>query len=413
MNLILTHIKQLITVAANCAEVKTGAAMRDIGVINNAAVVITDDRFSWIGTMDNLPSHEPDADVIDCTNRVVMPGFVDAHTHLVFGGSRENEVALRSAGATYQQIAESGGGIISTVRSTREASKKDLKKRARAHLNGALRSGTTTIEIKSGYGLDADNEMKMLETISELNEEEVMTIVPTFLGAHAVPPEYAGRRGEYVEYIIKTMLPYVGKKKLAEYCDVFIEQGYFDVRDAKAIFAEAARHGLRPKVHADEITSCGGAELAGDVRAISADHLERVSDTGIRAMAGAGVIAVLLPGVSFFLNHGYAPARKLIEAGVPAAIASDFNPGSCMSYNMPLMMTIACTHMKMSPEEAITASTLNAAAAVGRSKEIGSIETGKKADCIVLDVPDYRYLPYFFGVNHVEKVIKNGVLLEF
>jgi imidazolonepropionase len=414
MNLALINIRQLVTVESRGERVKTGPEMKNLGILENAGVIIEGDHFAWIGRMEDLPvSRLHDTDVLDCIDRVVMPGFVDAHTHLVFGGSREDEFAMRSSGATYQEIGAAGGGILSTVRSVRQTTKKELKKRARAYLTGAMRSGTTTIEIKSGYGLDPENETKMLEAINELNEEEFVTVVPTFLGAHAIPPEFAGRKPEYVELIIKTMLPYIGKKRLARFCDVFCEQGYFNADDTRRILAEGLRHGLRPKVHADELTAGGGAEIAAEAGAVSADHLEQASEAGIRSMAAAGVVGVLLPGVSFFLNHGYAPARRLIDSGVPVAIASDFNPGSCMSYSMPLMMTIACTHMRMAPEEAITASTLNAAAALGCSGEVGSIEIGKKADCIVLDIPNYRFLPYFFGENHVEKVVKNGVILEF
>jgi imidazolonepropionase len=414
MNLALINIRQLVTVDSHGERVKTGPAMRDLSVLENAGVIIEGDHFSWIGRMEDLPmTRLHDTDVLDCINRTVMPGFVDAHTHLVFGGSREDEFAMRSSGATYQEIGAAGGGILSTVKSVRQTSKKDLKKKARIYLNGALKSGTTTLEIKSGYGLDPDSETRMLEAINELNDEEFVTIVPTFLGAHAIPPEFTGRRAEYVDLIIKTMLPYIGKKRLARFCDVFCEQGYFDGDDTRLILAEGLRHGLRPKVHADELSAGGGAEIAAESGAVSADHLEQISETGIRALAATGVVGVLLPGVSFFLNHGYAPARRLIDSGVPVAIASDFNPGSCMSYSMPLMMTIACTHMRMTPEEAITASTLNAAAALGCSGEVGSIEIGKRADCIVLDIPNYKFLPYFFGENHVEKVVKNGVILEF
>jgi imidazolonepropionase len=253
----------------------------------------------------------------------------------------------------------------------------------------------------------------MLEAIHELNAEEVVTIIPTFLGAHAVPPEYAGRKDSYVEEITGKMIPYIGKKHLAAFCDVFCEQGYFDSADCRKILSSGASHGMLVKIHADELTPSGGAELAAELRAVSADHLENASDEGIKALGEAGVVATLLPGVSFFLNHRYAPARKMIDAGVPVALATDFNPGSCMSYSMPIMMTIACTQMRMSPEEAITATTLNAAAALNLSLDIGSIEIGKKADLIVLDIPNYMFLSYHFGENHVEKVVKNGVVLEF
>lgn len=388
--------------------------MSELGIIENAAVLIEDDRITWVGRMEDLSMGDiKEADVIDCMNKTVMPGFVDSHTHLVFAGSREDEFAQRSSGATYHEITASGGGILNTVSQTRVASKKELKKRATKWLNAMLRHGTTTVEIKSGYGLTKDSEIKMLEVINELSTEEVMAIVPTFLGAHAVPPEFHNRKDEYVELIIKEMLLYVAHRHLAEFCDVFCERGYFELADTEKILNKARELKFHLKLHAEELSPLGGAELAGKLGAISADHLEHVSDDGIKALSSSGVVATLLPGVSFFLNHQYAPARKMMDAGVSVALASDFNPGSCMSYSMPMMMTIACTHMKMSPEESITASTLNGAAALNRSHEVGSIEVGKKADVVVLDIPNYKFLPYHFGENHVYRTIKNGVVLEF
>lgn len=414
MNLSLINIKQLITVASNGARTKTGSAMRELGILEDAAVVTENNLIRWVGPMNELTmSSLKEATVVDCSDKVVMPGFVDSHTHTLFAGSREEEFTMRTSGLTYQDIAAKGGGILSTVRHVRAASKKDLKKRARPYLNAMLQHGTTTVEVKSGYGLDMDNEVKMLEAINELAEEEVMTIVPTFLGAHAIPPEYAAKKNDYVDLICEKMIPYITKKRLAFFCDVFCEKGYFEAEEASRILAQAREQGMMLKIHADEFHSCGGSELAGKLGTISADHLEHVADSGVRALREGNVVAALLPGVSFFLHHPFAPARKLLDAGVAVAIATDFNPGSCMSYSMPLMMTIACTQMQMSPEEAITASTLNAAAALNLSQEIGSIEVGKKADMIVLDIPNYKFLPYHFGENHVEKVIKNGVILEF
>jgi imidazolonepropionase len=414
MNLALINIKQLITVPSHGQRAKLRHGMKDIGVIENGAVLVKDDTITWVGRMEDLGlSDLQEVDVVDCIDNVVMPGFVDAHTHLVFAGSRENEFAMRSAGATYAEIAASGGGILNTVRQVRAASKKDLKKQARHYLNAILRHGTTTVEIKSGYGLSNADEIKMLEVINELKKEEVIGIAATFLGAHAYPPEFAGRRSEYVAEILDKMLPYIASHHLAEFCDVFCEKGFFEKEDTEKILTRGRELGLQAKVHAEELNPSGGALIAGAIGAASADHLEHITPEGVKAMAAAGVVAVLLPGVSFFLNHQYAPARALIEAGIPVAVASDFNPGSCMSYSMPMMMTIACTQMQMSPEEAITASTLNAAAAINRSAEIGSIEMGKKADIVVLNIPDYKFLPYHFGENHVDKVIKEGVVLEF
>ncbi|MFH2004189.1 MAG: imidazolonepropionase [Bacteroidota bacterium] len=420
MNLILTNIKQLVTISSkfntpNRERTRIGAAMRNLGIIEDAALIIQDGYISWYGKMIEMQIADIDKNIdeFDCSGKVVMPGFVDSHTHLVFGGSREEEFSMRSAGATYQEIAEKGGGILNSVRNTRKASKKDLKKPARKYLNAMLRQGTTTVEIKSGYGLDMDTEIKMLEAIKELQEEEIIRIVPTFIGAHAIPPEYKNQPDEYVKLVCERMIPYIGQRKLADFCDVFCEKGYFTVEDSEKILNKGKEFGLLPKIHADELNPFGGAELAGRIGALSADHLEHISDEGIEALKQAGVVAVLLPGVSFFLNHQYAPARKIIDNGVPVAIASDFNPGSCMSYSMQLMMTIACTHMRMSPEEVITASTINAAAALNLSDEIGSIDVGKRGDVIILDIPNYKFLPYHFGENHVYRVVKNGVLLEF
>ena len=412
--LALIDIKQLISVAAGGNKAKTGKEMRDIGIIPNGAVLIEDDRIVWVGKMENLSMADlKETDVVDCMNKIVMPGFVDSHTHAVFGGSREEEFAMRAQGATYQEIAARGGGILNTVRSTRAASKKELKKSTRRWLAGMMRHGTTTVEMKSGYGLEKNNEIKLLEVINELKHEEVMTVVPTFLGAHAVGPEFQGRTSEYIDEVINAMLPYVVSHSLASFCDVFCEQGYFSPGETEKILTKASSMGLKVKVHADELSSSGGAEISARCNAISADHLEHISDDGIRALAEKKTVATLLPGVSFFLNHQYAPARKLIDGDVPVAIATDFNPGSCMSYSMPLMMTMGCAQMKMTPEEVICAATLNGAAALNLSHEIGSIEIQKKADLVILDIPDYRFLPYHFGENHIYRVIKSGVVLEF
>jgi imidazolonepropionase len=414
LNLALINIAQLVTVPSHGKRVKRGPEMSDIGVVPNGAVIIEGDTIAWCGRMEDLSmAAVKEATVLDCLNRVVMPGFVDSHTHLVFAGSREEEFALRSRGATYQEIADSGGGIASTVDRVRSATKRDLKKNARRWLQKLLQHGTTTVEIKSGYGLDMDSEVRMLEAINELNAEEVISIVATFLGAHAVPPEYGKRKGEYVREVADRMIPYVGSKRLASFCDVFCEKGYFTTAESRLILNQGKQFNMAPKIHAEELNPTGGAELAVAVGAVSADHLEHVSDAGIAALAGGETVATLLPGVSFFLANPYAPARKLIDAGAAVAIASDFNPGSCMSYNMQMMMTIACTQMRMSPEEAITAATLNGAAALRISGQVGSIEPGKRADLCILNVPGYAWLPYHFGVNHVEKVVKNGVVLEF
>ncbi|MDI6802861.1 MAG: imidazolonepropionase [Bacteroidota bacterium] len=419
MNLKLTNIKQLVTLSSNLtspnnSRSRRGDEMRNLGILENAGLVIETGLISQFGKMEDLSQNLSNNFIeYDCSEKVVMPGFVDSHTHLVFGGSREDEFAMRSAGATYQEIAEKGGGILSSVRKTREASKKELKKKARRYLTSMLKQGTTTVEIKSGYGLDFDSEIKMLDVIRELRQEEIISIVSTFIGAHAFPPEFKNNPYGYVNLICDKMIPYIGQRKLADFCDVFCEKGYFDVETSEKILTLGKQHGLLPKIHAEELTPFGGAELAGKICAVSADHLEHITDNGINSLKQGNVVAVLLPGVSFFLDHQYAPARKLIDNGVVVAIATDFNPGSCMTYSMPLMMTIACTHMKMSPEEVITASTINAAAALNLSDEIGSIDVGKRGDVLILNIPDYKFLPYHFGENHIYRVIKNGVFLEY
>jgi imidazolonepropionase len=414
MQLLVKHIQQLVTVRSDGKRAKVGAEMRELGILEHATVLIEDGLFRWIGPDDqfDLPLHE-DAHIIDASGLVALPGFVDAHTHAVFAGSRENEFALRAEGKTYQEIAERGGGILSTVRATRAVTKKELKKLASTWLDGMLRHGTTTVEIKSGYGLSEDDELKLMRAINELADEHFITVVPTFLGAHAIPPEYQSDPDSYITLICDRMLPYLVRRHMARFCDVFCEAGYFSVEQSRTILRKAQALGMDVKVHADELTASGGSILAAELNAVSADHLEHIDDNGIRRLREAGVVAVLLPGVSLFLNHAYAPARKLIDAGVPVAIATDFNPGSCMSYSMPLMMTLACTQMRMTPEEAITACTLNGAAALKLSDKVGSVELGKQADLVLYRVPNYRFLAYHFGVNHVQTVIKRGVILEF
>jgi imidazolonepropionase len=414
MNLLIKNIKQLVTVHSNGKLCKSGKDMRDVGVIEHATVLIQDGIFSWIGpSTEFTQTVNENIDVIDASDVVALPGFVDSHTHLLFAGSRENEFALRVEGKTYQEIAVAGGGILSTVHATRATSRKDLRKIARRNLEIMLSEGTTTVEIKSGYGLSEESEIKILEAINGLVEESLIEIVPTFLGAHAVPPEFTETPERYVDLICERLLPYITQKKLAKFCDAFCEEGYFSVEQCRRIFRTARALDIGIKIHADQLSQIGASRLAAECRAVSADHLEHIDDDGIAALKHSGTLATVLPGVSFFLNYAYPPARKIIDAGVPLAIASNFNPGSCMSFSMPLMMTIACAQMSLTPEEAITASTLNGAAALGVSNRLGSIEIGKQADIVLYDVPNYRYLPYHFGMNHVAKVIKRGTYLDF
>ncbi|MGE5316262.1 MAG: imidazolonepropionase [Acidobacteriota bacterium] len=415
MNLIITNIGQLVTVSAGGERSKRGQSMNELGIVRNAAVEIRDGRIVAIGRAGELApkDSEDDIEVIDAMGRVALPGFVDSHTHAVFAGSREEEFAQRAQGRTYEEIAASGGGIQSTMRAVREATKKELLRSANRRLNDMMRHGTTSVEIKSGYGLSPEAEVKMLDVITELRRDHFMTVVPTFLGAHAIPPEYREKKDEYVALLCDYMIPHIAERGLADFCDVFCEEGYFSAGDAEKILTAAKARGIRAKLHADQLHETGGAALGVRLNALSADHLEMISQEGIDALASSETIATILPGSSFFLNHRYAPARELIDRGAIVALASDFNPGSCMSYSMPMMMTIACTHMRMSVEEAITASTLNGAAALGLSADYGSIEAGKRADLVLYDVPDYRFIAYHFGVNHVWKVVKNGTVLEF
>lgn len=412
MNLLINNIGQLVTVAASGNRVKCGSDMRSLGVVPEASLLIENGLIAQIGKNGELTAPE-DVDVIDAEGKVVLPGFVDSHTHTVFAGSRENEFAMRAEGKSYQEIAEAGGGILSTMKATRTATKKELFHLAERRLDDMMRYGTTTVEIKSGYGLSPESEIKILEVISDLKRDHYATIVATFLGAHAFPPEYKENKQEYVDRICDYMMPYIAEKKLATFVDVFCEQGYFDLHFTEQIILEAKRYGLIPKLHADQLNAFGAVELGAKHNAISVDHLEKTGENGIAALKNSDTIATVLPGCSLFLHHPYAPARAMIDAGIPLAIATDFNPGSQMCYSMQMMLTLACTQMQMTPEEAITAATLNGAAAIGMSDEIGSIEIGKQADMVIYNVNDYRYIPYHYGVNHVWKVIKNGVVLEF
>lgn len=412
MDLVIYNASQVVTVAAHGERCKLGRDMRDIGVIEDGAVAIKDGRIVFVGPSDDIDIADTERS-INAWGKTVLPGFVDSHTHLVFAGAREEECARRIAGATYAEIAASGGGINTTVKATRAATAIELIEYALHRLDSCLGFGSTTVEIKSGYGLDVANEIKMLEVIAELKQLHVVDIVPTFLGAHTIPFDYKERREEYLRLVLEEMLPVVAERRLAEYCDVFAERGAFSIDEARMIFEHAKALGLRPRLHADQITAGGGSELAASMGAASADHLDHISPDGIAAMREAGTIATLLPGVSLFLGERMPDARALIDAGLPVAVATDANPGSCMSENIQLMMSLASLQMRMTMEETITAVTLNAAAALDRSDRLGSLEVGKQADVLIFDVPNYHRIMYHFGVNHLGTVIKNGkVVLE-
>ncbi len=406
-HILMKNASQLITLAGDNHGPRTGKAMSDLGIIENGDLWVSHNEIKAVGKDDRLP-HDADI-VIDCTGKVVMPGFVDPHTHLVFAGSRENELDMKLKGHTYLEILEAGGGILSTVRRTREATKGQLIDQATERLNRMLAHGTTTIEAKSGYGLDPETEIKLLEIAFELNSQHPIDIASTFLGAHAVPEEFKGRSMEYIDSMIG-ILPLIAKKRLARFCDVFCEKGAFTLEESRKMLEAAKQEGLRPKIHADEIENLGGSSLAAELKAISAEHLAVTSEEDMKAMAQAGVIGVLLPGTPYSLMMEYANARKLIEMGVPVALATDLNP-NCWTESMQFIISLACYQMRMTPAEAIVASTINAAHAVDMADRLGSLEVGKKADIIILDLPNYQHIPYHFGVNHVETVIKDGVFV--
>ncbi len=408
MILVVRNAAQLVGTATSRGPSLCGPALRRLPIVADGALVIRDGFIDWLGPSADLPPLPPDIESIDATGQVVLPGFVDSHTHLVFAGSREDEFEQRLQGLTYQQIAERGGGINATVQRVRAAGKDELKALARPRLRRLLQHGVTTVEVKSGYGLTVADEIKCLEAIAELNAEGPLELVPTFLGAHAVPPEYRTNRDSYLRLLLQDMLPEVARCGLAEFCDVFCESGVFSLDESRRILARAHELGLRLKLHADELTPLGGAELAASLGATSADHLLCITDAGIEALAASGTVATLLPGTAFFLGVPYAPARRLIERGVAVALASDCNPGTCPTENLPLVGAMACTQMRMLPAETVNALTLNAAAALGRTHRLGWLEPGKQADLVICDVSDYRHLFYHFGINHVRRVIKRG-----
>lgn len=393
---------------------KRGAEMGDILHIEKGGIIIEDGIIRWVGPDSEMPEpegHVRDEVYMDALGRAVLPGFVDSHTHLVFGGYRPEEFGWRLKGDTYMSIMERGGGIQSTVNATRAASAEELREKAEWYLDEMSAMGVTTVEAKSGYGLDTETEERMLRVIKELAEdpERKVDVVSTFLGAHAVPKEYKGRTAEYVDLIIKEMLPRF--RDMAEFCDIFTEKNVFELEDSRRLLEAARDAGYKLKMHADEIVSLGGAELAADLRAVSADHLLHVSDEGIRRMAEAGTVATLLPLTAFALKEEFAPARKFIDAGCAVALATDLNPGSCFSGSIPLTIALACIYMKMSVEETLTALTLNGAAAIDRADRIGSIEAGKQGDVVILHFDTLDALPYYVGMNCVDVTIKNGIIL--
>ena len=409
--LLLKNAAELVTCRGHAP--KCGPAMQDIGIVEDGALWLEDGIIRKVGATDEILSDiaEPPDAVIDASGRCVLPGFVDPHTHFLFAGHRAEEFSWRLRGDTYMDIMERGGGIINSVRATRQASADELLAIGQRRLDSMLSFGVTTVEGKSGYGLDAATELKQLTVMAELDRKHPVEVVRTFMGAHAVPAEYKGRTDEFVDYLLQDVLPLVAEQRLADFCDVFCEKGVFSVEQSRLLLTAAQSLGLQAKVHADEIVTLGGAELAAELGALSAEHLLHASDAGIRRMAETGVIAVLLPATAFCLREPYARARFMIDSGVPVALATDFNPGSCFSESIPLVIALAALYMQMTPAEIVTALTINAAAAVGRADRIGSLEAGKQGDFVLLDHPSHLYLPYHAGVNCVATVVKRGEIV--
>jgi len=411
-SLAVINCSQLVTLTGP-ARPRVGPEMRELSIVLNGAMLVAGERIAQVGSRGEIESlietRGADCEVIDAGGRIVTPGFVDAHTHPVFAGTRVNEFAERATGATYQEIAARGGGIQSTVRATREATLDELVSTGKRFADWFLRTGTTTVEAKSGYGLTLEDEVKILRAIKRLDEETPLRYVPTFLGAHDIPSEYKSRREQYVSLLLDEMLPRVAQEKLAEYCDVFCENRVFTNDESGKILSAARYHGLGLRMHADQLTLSGGAKLAAELGTVTADHLEHTDGAGIQALKSGGVQPVLLPGSVYALgSNRYPAAREMIDAGLALVLATDFNPGSSPTPSMPMILSLACTHMKMTPAEGITAATINAAHTLNRGHQIGSLEPDKLADFVIHDCGDYRELTYFFGIEHPWKVYAVG-----
>lgn len=406
-NIIIKNASQLVTCSG--FKAKKGKEMSDLSIIENGVVVITNGIITYVG--DKLPEIDnlSDYQIIDATGKAVLPGFVDSHTHFVFGGYREEEFSWRMRGDSYMSIMERGGGIHNTMNATRNASFQDLKEVGKKRLDKMLALGVTTVEGKSGYGMNKETELKQLKVMKALNEEHPVDIVSTFMGAHATPKEYKGKEDDFIDYMINEVMPVVKEKNLAECCDIFCEKNVFDIEQSRRYLTAARNLGFNLKIHADEIVNIGGAELAAELNALSADHLLQVSDQGIKDMRDNDVVATLLPCTAFSLKEHYARGREMIDEGCAVALATDLNPGSSFTCSIPLTFALACIYMQLSPEEAVTALTINGAAAVGHADKIGSIDVGKQGDLIILEFPSHKFLPYHIGMNIVETVVKKGV----
>lgn len=411
IDLIIKNIGKLVTMEGSFLP-KTGKEMNELTVLENAYIAVVEGKIFKVGTGEDYKELVGENTVIDdASGMLVTPGLIDSHTHLVHGGSRENEFSKKLNGVPYIQILQEGGGILSTVNSTKKATFDELYKKAKKSLDRMLEFGVTTVEEKSGYGLELETEVKQLQVAHKLDEDHPVDLVHTFLGAHAVPVEYKSNSEAYIKLLVEEIMPKVKELGLAEFCDVFCEEGVFSVEESDYILSKAKEMGYKLKIHADEIVPIGGAELAAKLGCISADHLMAASEQGLKDMAGKGVIANILPGTSFNLNKPSANGRKMIDLNVPISLSSDYNPGSCPSENLQFVMQLGCLNLKMTPNEVLTAVTINAAHCVDRATEIGSIEVGKKADIAVFDAPNVEYLMYHFGINHIDRVYKEGKLV--
>lgn len=408
--LLIKNAAQVVTPQGHTAI--KGASMKDVKIYENASVLIEDGHIVAVGDGAEWAKTVPVDKQIDATGKTVLPGFVDSHTHFVFGGYRADEFLWRMEGMTYMEIMERGGGINNTMKATRNASAEELIEHSMDILEKMLAFGITTVEGKSGYGMDHDTELKQLEVMKELEQRQPVENVRTFMGAHSIPPEYKGRNEEFLKFLVKEVMPDVKKADLAQFCDIFCEKGVFSIEESRQYLQQAKDMGFDLKIHADEIVTLGGAELGAKLGCTSADHLLHASDEGIKALANSDTVATLLPTTAFCLKEPFAPARKMIDAGCAVALATDFNPGSGFTNSVPLMIALGVIYMGMTAEEAITALTLNGAAAVGRADTIGSIEEGKQADIVILQYPSYKFLPYHTGVNIVETVIKKGKVVH-
>jgi imidazolonepropionase len=406
-NIIIKNAAQVVTCSGFSG--KRGREMSDLQVIENGTVIVTGGIISHLLQQgEPIPVDEQDYEVIHAEGKALLPGFVDPHTHFIFGGYREEEFSWRMRGDSYMEIMQHGGGIVNTTRATREATEEELFASGKQRLDAMMQLGITTVEGKSGYGLDRETELKQLRVMRQLNETHAMDVVPTFMGAHATPTEWKGREDAFIDFNIREMFPLVAEEKLAESVDIFCEKDVFTLAQSRRYLTAARDHGFQLKMHADEIAPLGGAELAAELRCLSADHLLQASDGGIRAMAVAGVVATLLPLTAFTLREPYARGRTMIDAGCIVALATDLNPGSSFTASVPLLFALACIYMQLTPEEAVTAFTINSAAAINRAGSIGSIDVGKQGDLLLLQFPSYKFLPYHVGMNIVETVIKRG-----